>query len=87
MALSLGKVTMSIVVDKPAVERAREYLAERLNGVIADPVLVAEVVEEIIRTAPVARWISTPFRECVDGPPIVTTDAPIEDAPPTDYDG
>jgi hypothetical protein len=57
----IGAITVdvTVVMDRAAVERVRTELAASLNGVIADPVTVAEVVDRVMSTAPLVRYIAT----------------------------
>lgn len=56
----IGEYTVNVtpVVDRAAVQRAREHLAAALSDCIADPVLVAEVVARVMETGPLVRYIA-----------------------------
>jgi hypothetical protein len=57
----IGKLTVKLtaVVDRASVERAREQLRAAFDGVIADPKTVADVVDRVMQTAPLVRYIGT----------------------------
>lgn len=59
MPLTIGRVRVTVLVDRPALARAREQIAAELDQMVGDPVLMHAIIDRIMERAPVVRYVAT----------------------------